>query len=101
MSNMQRTYFMTNFSNRTSLALRLNSVVKACVCMLQQERDVEIVSSIVADIARANDISINFIGFGSVTRQDLDWLVEACDRMELWHTEGMRAATIAAWEKPE
>lgn len=93
-----RIYFMTLGAARTSLALRLNSVVKACVCLLQHEREVEIVADIVADIARANDISINYVGFGSVTQQDLDWLVDACDRMELWHTEGMRQATINVWE---
>lgn len=94
-------YFPTNFSNRTTLALRINSIVKYCVCVLQHETDVDIIADVVSDIARANDISINFIGFGSVTRDDINWIVEACDRMELWHTEGMRAATIAAWEKPE
>lgn len=101
MSNMNRTYFPTNFSNRTTLALRLNSIVKKCVCVLQHETELEIIADVVSDIARCNDISINFIGFGSITRDDINWIVEACDRMELWHTEGMRAATISAWENME
>lgn len=93
-----RTHFPTDSSFRIAFALRVNAVIKKAVCILPHEIEEEIRADIVSDIARANDMAINYIGFGSTTQVDIDWLVEAHDRHELWHTEGQRESFIALWE---
>lgn len=82
-----RTFFPTSGAARTALALRMNAIVKCNTNLLAHERDNEIVQSIVADIARANDIMVNFMGFGSIRSDDIQWICDAHDRNELWSAE--------------
>lgn len=48
------------------------------------ERDNEVISDIVRDIARLNDIIVNFIGFGSISAADIAHVVERSNAAELW-----------------
>ena len=84
------THFPTDASIRTVLALRCNSVVKHCTGLLASPHiraDICVVNDVIADIARVNDIMVNFMGFGSITENDLEWLSDACERMELYTSE--------------
>lgn len=82
-----RIFFPTSGAARTALALRMNAIVKCNTGLLAHERDNEVVQSIVADIARANDIMVNFMGFGSIKSDDIEWICEAHDRNDLWTAE--------------
>lgn len=88
-----RTFFPTSGAAKTALALRMNAIVKCNTNLLLTERDDEVVQSIVADIARANDIMVNFMGFGSITSSDIEWVVDCHDRNELWTSENVLAQT--------
>lgn len=82
-----RTFFPTSGAARTALALRMNAITQKNTTLLMTERDPEIVQSIVADIARANDITVNYMGFGSIKSSDIEWICEAHNRMDLWTAE--------------
>lgn len=84
---MNATFFPSSGAAKTALALAMNRINQFNTQLLLTERDSEVISSIVADIARANDITVNFMGFGSITSRDIQWVVEAHDRNELWHSD--------------
>lgn len=96
---INKTYFPVDASIRTVLALRCNSVVQHCTALLMTERDAEVVSDIVRDISRINDIMINYIGFGSITDNDIQWLLEACDRMDLFTSTEQMLDTEVKFEQ--
>lgn len=82
-----KTYFPTDASVRTVLALRCNSIMQHNTTLLayaDNRADIAIVADIVADISRTSDILVNFMGFGSITGNDIAWVLEACDRMDLY-----------------
>lgn len=93
-----KTYFPTDTCFRSALGLAVNRIVQFNTQLLITERDDEIVSAILGDVARINDISVNFIGFGSITDVDISWLIEAHDRMELWHNSNHRDSNVAILE---
>lgn len=88
-----KTYFPTAPSIRIELALRCNNVMQHCAGCLLTERDNNVKKDIVADIARVNDIVINYMGFGSITDNDIEWLLIACDRMDVWYSKEQMEGT--------
>ena len=88
-----RIFFPTSGAAKTALALAMNRIVQCNTQQLMTERDPEIVQSIVADIAQANDIMVNFMGFGSIKSSDIAWVVDAHDRMDLWTNPDVLAQT--------
>lgn len=95
---MDRTYFPTDSSFRMALGLAVNRIVQRNTQLLITERDNEIVQSIVADIAKCNDISVNFIGFGSLRESDVAWIVEYHNRNELWTNSKQEESFLGLWE---
>lgn len=79
-----RIFFPTSGNARTSLALAVNRLTQHNTQLLMTERDTEVVSDIVRDIARLNDIIVNFIGFGSISAADIAHVVERSNANELW-----------------
>jgi hypothetical protein len=86
-----RIFFPTSGAAKTALALRMNAIVKCNTNLLLTERDDEVVQSIVADVARANDIMVNFMGFGSIKSDDIQWVCDCHDRNDLWTSEDVLA----------
>ena len=82
-----RIFFPTSGAARTALALRMNAIVQKTTNLLLSETDISTICDIVADIARANDITTNFMGFGSIKSSDIEWICDAHDRMDLWTAE--------------
>lgn len=95
---MNRTYFPTDSSFRVALGLAVNRISQRNSQLLMTERDNEVVSSIVSDIAKLNDIVVNFIGFGSIRESDVEWITEAHRRNELWHTDDQEQSWLGLWE---
>ena len=79
-----RVFFPTSGSARTSLALAVNRLTQYNTQLLMTERDTEIVSDIVRDISRLNDIIVNYIGFGSISAADVSHIVERTNAAGLW-----------------
>lgn len=79
-----RVFFPTSGSARTSLALAVNRLTQYNTQLLMTERDTEIVSDIVRDISRLNDIIVNYIGFGSISAADVAHIVERTNAAGLW-----------------
>ena len=79
-----RIFFPTSGNARTALALAVNRLTQHNTQLLMTERDNEIVSDIVRDIARLNDIIVNYIGFGSISAADIAHVVERTNAAELW-----------------
>lgn len=95
---MNRTYFPTDSSFRVAFALCVNRIAQRNNQLLITERDSEVVSSIVADVAKLNDIVVNFIGFGSIRESDVEWITEAHNRNELWHEATQEQSWLGLWE---
>lgn len=95
---MNRTYFPTDSSFRVALGLAVNRIVKFNTQLLLTESDNEIVSDIVADIAKINDIVVNYIGFGSIRDSDVEWITECHNRNELWHEPTQEQSWLGLWE---
>ena len=93
-----RIFFPTSGTARVTLALAVNRLTQHNTQLLMTERDNEVVSSIVSDIAKLNDIVVNFIGFGSIRESDVDWITEAHRRNELWHTDDQEQSWLGLWE---
>lgn len=79
-----RIFFPTSGTARTTLALAINRLTQHNTQLLMTERDNEVISDIVRDIARLNDIIVNFIGFGSISAADIAHVVERSNAAELW-----------------
>lgn len=79
-----RIFFPTSGTARTTLALAVNRLTQHNTQLLMTERDNEVISDIVRDIARLNDIIVNFIGFGSISAADVAHVVERSNAAELW-----------------
>lgn len=79
-----RIFFPTSGTARTTLALAVNRLTQHNTQLLMAERDNEVISDIVRDIARLNDIIVNFIGFGSISAADIAHVVERSNAAELW-----------------
>lgn len=86
-----RILFPASGAARTALALRMNAINQQLTQLLLTEKDISSICDIVADIARANDITVNYMGFGSIKASDVDWIVTAHDRMDLWTAEDVLA----------
>lgn len=79
-----RIFFPTSGTARTILALAVNRLTQHNTQLLMTERDNELISDIVRDIGRLNDIIVNFIGFGSISAADIAHVVERSNAAELW-----------------
>lgn len=79
-----RIFFPTSGTARTTLALAVNRLTQHNTQLLMTERDNEVISDIVRDIGRLNDIIVNFIGFGSISAADIAHVVERSNAAELW-----------------
>ena len=88
---INRIFFPTSGAAKTALALRCNAIVQKNTNLLLSETDISTICDIVADIARVNDIMVNFMGFGSIKSSDIEWICVAHDRMELWTAEDFEA----------
>lgn len=95
---MNRTHFPTDSSFRIALGLAVNRIAQRNSQLLMTEKDTEVVSSIVSDIAKLNDIVVNYIGFGSLRDSDVQWITEYHNRNELWHTEDQEQSWLGLWE---
>lgn len=95
---MNRTYFPTDSSFRIALGLAVNRIAQRNSQLLMTEHDTEVVSNIVADIAKLNDIVVNYIGFGSLRDSDVQWITEYHNRNKLWHTEDQEQSWQGLWE---
>ena len=95
---MNRTFFPTDSSFRVAFALAVNRIAQRNSQLLMTERDNEVVSSIVSDIAKLNDIVVNFIGFGSIRESDVEWITEVHSRNELWYTDDQERSWLGLWE---
>lgn len=94
---MNRTYFPTDSSFRIALALRINAACKHGAARLAVTKEHKEACDACAVIARCNDISVNFIGFGSVTEADVEWLIAYLDYANLW-IANQRESFIAIWD---
>lgn len=88
-----RILFPASMAARTALALAVNRINQYNTQLLLTETDVSVLCDIVADVARTNDITVNYVGFGSINASDVEWLVDAHDRMELWTSPDVLAQT--------
>lgn len=95
---MNRTYFPTDSSFRIALGLAVNRIAQRNSQLLMTEHDTEVVSNIVADTAKLNDIVVNYIGFGSLRDSDVQWITEYHNRNKLWHTEDQEQSWLGLWE---
>lgn len=95
---MNRTYFPTDSSFRVALGLAVNRIAQRNSQLLMTERNTEVVSDIVRDIARLNDIIVNYIGFGSIRESDVQWITKYHNRNELWHSDDQEQSWLGLWE---
>ena len=80
-------HFLNNAGARTELALFLKRIVEFTAHLIQTEEHPTIRKEIAIDIITANNVSFGIIAYGTVSADDVNWIVERHDANELWTAE--------------
>lgn len=80
-------YFVTTAEQRVELALCLKRIVEHTAHLVQTEEHPTIRKEIAIDIITANNVSFGIIAYGTISADDVNWIVERHDANELWTAE--------------
>ena len=80
-------HFVTTAEQRVELALCLKRIVERTAHLIQTEEHPTIRKEIAIDIITANNVSFGIIAYGTISTDDVNWIVERHDANELWTAE--------------
>ena len=80
-------HFLNNAKARTELALCLKRIVEFTAHLVQTEEDPTARKEIAIDLIAANNISFGIISYGTISADEVEWIVERHVANELWDAE--------------
>lgn len=80
-------HFVKDAKTRTELALCLKRIVEYTAHLVQTEEDPTARKEIAIDLIAANNISFGIISYGTISVDELEWIIERHAANELWDVE--------------
>lgn len=77
-------YLLTTAEQRAELALCLKRIVERTAHLIQTGEHPTIRKEIAIDIMTANNVSFGIIAYGTISADELNWIVERHEANELW-----------------
>lgn len=84
-------HFLNNARARTELALCLKRIVEYTAHLAQSEEDPTSRKEIAIDLIATNNISFGIISYGTISADEVEWIIERHAANELWDTEQFAA----------
>jgi hypothetical protein len=89
---MSNVYFVNEkASARVELALCLKRIVECTASFINSEEHSFLRKELALDVIAANNISFGIVAYGTITEEELMWIIERHDANELWTVEEFAA----------